>query len=170
MWNKIKEIAKNRGIVIGISVEGEILNVSIIPKSLTERLVPVSFSCNVEQIEEYMNKALDEMIDMKPYIMQTEAFIESAKKKEEKKEEKKAEKKPKPEKNTPDIFNTPKEELNIDNEETINDEEYEGNGDTDEEHGLPEDNEKPIDAPKVAPKVAKEEKPKEPVKTVEDLF
>lgn len=99
MFEKIKTIAKKRGLVIGISVEGDMLNVSIIPKSMTDKVIPVSFSTLIENAEANFNKALDEMISSEMEMMRFEGFHQSL---EEKGKPKKVDSKKK--EDMPNIF------------------------------------------------------------------
>ena len=158
MEAKLFKIVKDRGLTIGISSDGNVMHVSLIPKSMVDKTVPVSFSCIEGTFFKSLEKALDEMLSMETEMMNVEGFKKGLKEKSVPKKEEglfagSEEKKPEeePEDETPD------------------DDEYPGNGDTNEEHGE-------ITAPTPEPKPEKEKpkevvKPKlEPKKEEEDLF
>lgn len=104
MFNKIHKIARNRGLNIFISADGGQLHISLIPKSLSEKIIPVSLSCTVETAEQALNNALDEMLNMEMDILQVEAFKKSLTEKSKPKVDlKKA-------KNEPDMFSAKPED------------------------------------------------------------
>ena len=159
MEAKLFRIVKDRGLTIGISSDGNVMHVSLIPKSMMDKTVPVTFSCVEGTFLKSLEKALDEMLSMETEMMNAEGFKKGLKEKSAPKKEE-------------GLFadngdrGKPEEEPE---DETPDDDEYPGNGDTNEEHGE-------ITTPTPEPKPEKEKpkevvKPKvEPKKEDEDLF
>lgn len=159
MEAKLFKIIKDRGLTIGISSDGNVMHVSLIPKSMMDKTVPVTFSCVEGTFLKSLEKALDEMLSMETEMMNAEGFKKGLKEKSAPKKEE-------------GLFadngdrGKPEEEPE---DETPDDDEYPGNGDTNEEHGE-------ITTPTPEPKPEKEKpkevvKPKvEPKKEDEDLF
>ena len=182
MEAKLFKIVKDRGLTIGISSDGNVMHVSLIPKSMMDKTVPVSFSCVEGTFFKSLEKALDEMLSMETEMMNAEGFKKGLKEKAA------------PKKDEGLFAGSEKKEQKAEPEdETQDDDEYPGNGDTDEEHGescindvdmneehimiVPSSKpEEEVTAPTPEPK-PKKEKPKEVVKPKlepkeeeEDLF
>ena len=160
MEQKIFELTKKGGITIGISSEKNVLNCSIIPREMSDRAVPVSFSCVEGNFFQSLDKALTEALNGVTEVMNTEDFKKSIAPKKDAKP------------NEPGLFAeaTPEDKQNGGipqcNTPDCNDEDYdevaaevEAEGEEIQEEQISEQ-EKPI-----------EEKPKEvKKKPVEDLF
>ena len=87
MEAKLFKIVKDRGLTIGISSDGNVMHVSLIPKSMVDKTVPVSFSCVEGTFFKSLEKALDEMLSMETEMMNAEGFKKGLKEKSASKKE-----------------------------------------------------------------------------------
>ena len=87
METKLFKIVKDRGLTIGISSDGNVMHVSLIPKSMIDKTVPVSFSCVEGEFLKMLDKALDEMLSMETEMINAEGFKKGIKEKVTKKDE-----------------------------------------------------------------------------------
>ena len=87
METKLFKIVKDRGLTIGISSDGNVMHVSLIPKSMIDKTVPVSFSCVEGDFLKMLDKALDEMLSVETEMINAEGFKKGIKEKVTKKDE-----------------------------------------------------------------------------------
>ena len=87
MEAKLFKIVKDRGLTIGISSDGNVMHVSLIPKSMIDKTVPVSFSCVEGDFLKMLYKALDEMLSMETEMINAEGFKKGIKENVTKKDE-----------------------------------------------------------------------------------
>lgn len=86
METKLFKIVKDRGLTIGISSDGNIMHVSLIPKSMIDKTVPVSFSCVEGDFLKMLDKALDDMLSVETEMINAEGFKKGIKEKVTKKD------------------------------------------------------------------------------------
>ena len=157
MEAKLFKIVKDRGLTIGISSDGNVMHVSLIPKSMIDKTVPVSFSCVEGDFLKMLYKALDEMLSMETEMINAEGFKKGIKENVTKKDE-------------PGLFAGVPEKPTVSGPEDVDNEEE--SCDVGEED-TPEDT-VPDPEPEPEPKKkAEEKKPvkeKKPVDNDEDLF